>query len=221
MRNFLSVGEIKPTKLFGNIELIKKIHGTGLWKVKFINTGTIANVSGGDINRGNVRDYNAKTIYGVACRGYGEFKSKVNGRDTDAYKCWNHMLSRCYNSKDKSYKRYGGRGVLVCDEWLVYQNFASWYEDNYPTDGKKYQLDKDIKIDGNKLYSPDACMFATPAENSIKALAKSCRLISPDGALHDVYNISDFCLKNGLLNSGISLVINGKRKSHKGWTLGA
>lgn len=73
------------------------------------------------------------------------------------------MLNRCYNKKHPSYNSYGGRGVVVCDEWYNdYQKFLDWAIYN----GWKHglQLDKDIKGDG-LLYSPDTCSWVTRSAN--------------------------------------------------------
>lgn len=215
-----SANQIVQTNKFGPIKLLY-LSSNSKWLVKFINTGTECLVSGGDITRGSVRDYNYKSVCGVACFGYGEFKAKINGRDTDCYKCWNHMISRCYKESDKSYSRYGGKGVSVCAEWLNFQQFAEWYYSNYPNDGIKYQLDKDIKIDGNKLYSPRLCLFVTAKENIIKANAKHYNLTSPAGINHAIYNMSEFCRENNLTMSAATLVSRGLRRAHKGWTAGS
>lgn len=66
------------------------------------------------------------------------------------------MMTRCYNEKAKEYKYYGGRGVIVCDEWKNdYENFLKWA---LPIWRQGYDLDKDTKGTG-KLYSPEMCVF--------------------------------------------------------------
>lgn len=41
------------------------------------------------------------------------------------YTVWFSMKARCYNKKHKSYHRYGGRGIFVCDEWHDFVNFLA------------------------------------------------------------------------------------------------
>ncbi|ALY07069.1 hypothetical protein VmeM32_00078 [Vibrio phage vB_VmeM-32] len=76
------------------------------------------------------------------------------------------MLGRCYDSKIQE-KQPTYIDCSVCDEWHYFQNFATWYYDNYPKDGisEKYQLDKDLKVNGNKIYSPETCLFVSHAVN--------------------------------------------------------
>src|SRR5574343_19345 len=77
------------------------------------------------------------------------------------YTVWIDIKKRCYNSKSTSYKRYGARGIKVCDSWL--KSFKSFIEDmgNRPT--PKHQIDR---IDNSKHYSPDNCRWVTKAENA-------------------------------------------------------
>jgi len=71
-----------------------------------------------------------KTVYGVGYLGDGKHKSKVNNKLTTKYNVWNNILDRCYSEKDK-YKYPAYYNICtVCDEWLNYQNFAKWYEEN-------------------------------------------------------------------------------------------
>lgn len=45
---------------------------------------------------------------------------------TKLYKVWRHMIERCTQPTCKEYKRYGARGIYVCDEWLTdYFKFKS------------------------------------------------------------------------------------------------
>jgi len=78
---------------------------------------------------------------------------------------YNNMIGRCYNYKHISYKNYGAKGITVCKEWIDnYKNFLEWALSSGWKDGLR--LDKDIKVKGNKVYSPDTCLWVTPKENS-------------------------------------------------------
>lgn len=50
---------------------------------------------------------------------------------TKFYTVWRNMKRRCNDPKNKSYKYYGGRGILVCDRWLNYENFEDDMYDEY------------------------------------------------------------------------------------------
>jgi len=73
----------------------------------------------------------------------------------------NNMKQRCYNHADNSYKRYGGRGITVCDEWLNNsQEFINWALNN----GYKNELEID-REDNDKDYNPKNCRWVTRQEN--------------------------------------------------------
>lgn len=71
------------------------------------------------------------------------------------------MLRRCYNPKDRSFARYGGRGIRVCPEWRKsYQAFKDWAM----THGYNPSLQLDRRNnDGD--YTPENCRFITLKEN--------------------------------------------------------
>lgn len=78
------------------------------------------------------------------------------------YRTWASMLSRCYSAKfQESNKTY--MGCTVSEEWHTFSNFRAWMqEQNW--EGK--QLDKDLLIEGNKVYGPDTCAFVTQTVNN-------------------------------------------------------
>lgn len=107
---------------------------------------------------------NDRLAYGVGIYKKGKNPASISGRPTKPYYTWRNMLERCYDSKcQEKYPTY--IGCSVCDEWLNFQVFAEWYETNHPKDCNKYHLDKDLKALGNKVYSPETCLFVPTAVN--------------------------------------------------------
>lgn len=86
-----------------------------------------------------------------------------------------NLKRRCYNENDADFYRYGGRGIYVCDDWLIESNnFYEWALNN----GYKRGLTIDrIDFDGN--YEPDNCRFITPEEQASNK--SNNRLITIDG----------------------------------------
>jgi hypothetical protein len=79
---------------------------------------------------------------------------------TALYRKWAGMKSRCLYPSQPGYKNYGGRGIMICDEWLYsFENFYRWSMNN----GYKERLTLD-RIDTNGNYSPDNCRYITDAE---------------------------------------------------------
>lgn len=87
--------------------------------------------------------------------GIGKYNSCENGKETRCYQRWVSMIERCYSEKSLI-KRPSYIDCSVAPEWHNFQNFAEWYYLHYNND---YQLDKDILVKGNKIYSPDTCCF--------------------------------------------------------------
>ena len=83
---------------------------------------------------------------------------------TRLYEKYGHMKSRCYNENDSQYKNYGGKGVVLCDEWKdSFENFKDWALSS----GYKEGLSID-RIDSDKNYEPSNCQWLTLGENSRK-----------------------------------------------------
>lgn len=93
------------------------------------------------------------SVYGFGYRGCIKVENKK------FYSIWSKMLQRCYSDKYKNrFKTY--ENVSCCEEWLNYSVFEKWCYDNYyELEGERTELDKDILVKGNKIYSPETCIF--------------------------------------------------------------
>lgn len=77
-----------------------------------------------------------------------------------AYLRWQHIKDRCYDKNDDSYKSYGLKGAILCDEWLKFNSFYEWFKSNYyEVEGELMAIDKDILVTDNKIYSPTTCLI--------------------------------------------------------------
>ncbi len=88
------------------------------------------------------------------------------------YQHWMSMIRRCYSDVEK--KRHTYLDSEVCDEWLYFSNFKKWYDNEIlklgDTSGVKLVIDKDLKVMGNRIYSPDNCLVLTDSVNSCISL---------------------------------------------------
>ena len=119
----------------------------------------------------------SKVSIGVVGMEQGEYDSK-----SISYSTWRHMLDRCYNKNEYRYKYYGLVGVGVCEEWKTYKLFKEWFDENYyEVLNDKMNLDKDILIKGNKVYSPETCIFVPSKINKLFTKATKIRGEYPIG----------------------------------------
>ncbi len=201
------------TNNFGILTILEYIT-TEKVKVIFKNTGYTRYTSIREINKGEVKDLLKPTVSGIGYLGGSDYNISVGGKMTQAYCCWKDMLKRCYTKKHLQ-KCPTYKGCTVVPEWHNFQNFAKWFEDNHI---EGYHLDKDIKVEGNKVYGPDTCMFVSHSTNMQKAHAKNYTIRSPNGEVLEIYNMADFCRNSGLLEEMMSKVARGVKKSYKGYT---
>jgi hypothetical protein len=73
------------------------------------------------------------------------------------YRTYIDMIWRCSKPTCKSYKNYGGRGIVVCDRWLL--SFDNFLSDMGPRPSSKHSIDRYPNNDGN--YEPSNCRWAT------------------------------------------------------------
>lgn len=106
-------------------------------------------------------------------------KSKGKRLPIKEYVTWHQMMVRCYSEtfKEKC-KNYDE--CSVCDEWHDYDVFYDWFQEQFKPNCK-FQLDKDLLFQGNKVYSPETCCFVPGHINSIITNSKALRGDYPVG----------------------------------------
>ena len=129
--------------------------------IKFEDGNIVRNVRYKHFLSGLIKNPFIPIIFG---RGYiGETKY-INEK---IYNAWHNMMRRCYDEefhkKQPTYK-----DCKVCEEWHNYGNFQKWWNEcYYELENEKVELDKDILIKGNKIYSPNTCVFVPSYINKL------------------------------------------------------
>lgn len=124
-----------------------------------------------------------KSVRGVGYNLGGKYDSHNGKHPTDAYGVWSNMLARCYCQKTQQ-NQPTYVGVTVCDDWHNFQNFADWYY-SQKFKGKGYQLDKDLLLPNNKVYSPQVCCFVPKELNMLLLNNPSRRGEYPQGVCYN------------------------------------
>lgn len=113
-------------------------------------------------------------------------KYKTNSHGCPIYACWNLMMSRCYNEKNKNYNGYGKKGIGVSNKWHSFDNFYSDMESTY---FKKATLDR---VNNELGYSKSNCKWA---DRKTQAINRSSSFFILDPSDNKKYTITDLSKK--------------------------
>lgn len=98
----------------------------------------------------------------------------VGGKNVWEYVLWNDMLKRCFSEKYKQ-KHPTYKDVTCSKEWLSMTKFIEDVSQMKGFGLSGWELDKDILVKGNKLYSKDACCFVPQEINSLLTKSNKAR----------------------------------------------
>jgi hypothetical protein len=95
------------------------------------------------------------------------------------------MKRRCGDPSNKSFHRYGGRGIKVCEAWE--RSFSVFLADMGYRPTEKHTLDR---IDVNGDYTPENCRWATMKEQQNNRTNNT--LVTFDGLTMNVKQWSEY-----------------------------
>jgi hypothetical protein len=125
----------------------------------------VIEVASGNARRGNFCNPYHPSVAGVGYYGVGKFVAK-NGTDnhTTEYEDWNSMLKRCYVNSEVANTSYHDKEVS--EDWKCFQNFAEWATNQRNFGKEGWDLEKDLIVKGNKVYSAETCVYLPREINS-------------------------------------------------------
>ena len=150
------VGKVCKSLNSGDFKVLKYNDSYNV-EIQFLKTGyeTVARL--GHIKSGSVKDPYSPSVYDVGISGT-KYPSTINGTLTKEYDLWNGMLRRCYSDAlKKKYQTY--EGCEVSDNFKRYEYFYEWCHNQIGFGNEGFELDKDLLVKGNKVYSEDTCVF--------------------------------------------------------------
>jgi len=116
---------------------------------------------------GNKKTINGESLKNGHSKSCGCFRKECSPNITHGlsksriYRIYRHMINRCYNKNVDNYYLYGARGIVVCAEWMDFDNFYNWAISN----GYKEDLSID-RINVNGIYEPSNCKWSSNNEQA-------------------------------------------------------
>ena len=166
------IGKVCKSKSSGDFKIVKYNDSKNV-EILFLKTGFETTVELGHIKSGYVKDPQAPSVCGVGIVGT-KHPSTINGVQTKEYVLWQSMLKRCcYNTFKKKRPTY--EGCEVSENFKSFEYFYEWCNSQIGFNNKYWQLDKDLLVKGNKVYSENTCVFLPQEINSLLVKRKASR----------------------------------------------
>ena len=165
------LGKTFSSNNFGDFIVVDYVNNKNI-TVEFIATGYQTKTTTKEINQGKIADRLKPSVFGVGIIGT-KYPISDNSKLNYIYKVWHNTLDRCYNEKTRlKYKAYSD--CNVSDNFKYYEYFYEWFISQNGCD-ERFEIDKDLLIKNNKLYSENTCILLPKEVNLALSVKKSQR----------------------------------------------
>ena len=175
-------GKVFKTKNYGDVVVLDYYNARDV-TIKFLNTGNVRKTGTSELKKGEIRDNEAFPVYIVGIMDVPN-EARRNVPIPKEYSIWNGVRHRCYNENIRhltpSYQE-----AEMSENFKRYSYFKDWCHNQIGFDQDGWQLDKDILVKGNKLYSEATCCFVPPEINTLILKADRIRGKYPIGVYED------------------------------------
>lgn len=134
-------------------------------------TGQYGEYENTSVKGGRMKNALTPSVFGHGFHGIGTHTGKVGGVTSQVYSVWSGMIERCYSEKYQN-KKTTYKGVVTDERWHNFQNFCDdiiflvGYLEWTQAPGL-WDIDKDVKQEGDKIYSKDTCCFLPQKFNTM------------------------------------------------------
>lgn len=172
------VGKVCKSKSSGDFKIVKYNDAKDV-EIQFLNTDYETAATLDNIKSGGVKDRYVPSVYGVGTVG-NKYPIKVNDVQTKEYGLWKSMLRRCYSDNFKK-KNPTYIDCEVSDKFKSYEYFYEWCNKQIGFGVDGFEIDKDLLIKGNKIYSESTCVFLPQEINTLLIKCTASRGKHPIG----------------------------------------
>ena len=172
------VGKVCKSKSSGDFKIVKYNDAKDV-EIQFLNTDYETAATLDNIKSGGVKDRYVPSVYGVGIVG-NKYPIKVNDVQTKEYGLWKSMLRRCYSDNFKK-KNPTYIDCEVSDKFKSYEYFYEWCNKQIGFGVDGFEIDKDLLIKGNKIYSESTCVFLPQEINTLLIKCTASRGKHPIG----------------------------------------
>ena len=172
------VGKVCKSLNSGDFKVLKYNDTTNV-EIQFLKTGFETSARLDHVKSGKIKDRYMPSVYGVGIVG-NKYPIKVNDVQTKEYGLWKSMLRRCYSDNFKK-KNPTYKDCEVSDKFKSYEYFYEWCNKQIGFGVDGFEIDKDLLIKGNKVYSESTCVFLPQEINTLLIKCTASRGKHPIG----------------------------------------